>query len=150
MSLNKFWVLVLGKEAWHAAVHEIGKDMTKRLNWSDHFYQLGVSSTGISGISYITYLAWVRHDPTQRAQEFGVYFCQLSFVIRRRQLQGVFYHQYFHILHVRGWAHICCQGRPSCIPVHIYDECQGHMGEAWIVSVSKFSKNNILYFLRIY
>ena len=33
MSLNKFWEIVKGREAWHAAVHGVAKSQTRLSNW---------------------------------------------------------------------------------------------------------------------
>ena len=35
MSLNKFWVLVMNREAWHAAVHGVQKSWTRQSNWTE-------------------------------------------------------------------------------------------------------------------
>ena len=48
MSLSKLRELVIGKEAWHARVHE--SDMTEWLNWTEDTYGVMVELQNISKI----------------------------------------------------------------------------------------------------
>ena len=38
MNLSTFWDLIIDREAWHAAVHGVGKNQTEWLNWTEEFY----------------------------------------------------------------------------------------------------------------
>ena len=35
ISLNKFWELVMGREAWHTAIHAVAKSQTRVSNWTE-------------------------------------------------------------------------------------------------------------------
>ena len=53
MSLSKFRVLVMGKEAWRAAVHGVTKSQTWQSNWNETF-----SKYARSLFSYLLHFSW--------------------------------------------------------------------------------------------
>ena len=38
MSLSEFWVLVMDREVWHAAVHGVAKSPTRLSDWTERMY----------------------------------------------------------------------------------------------------------------
>ena len=40
MSLSELWELMMDREAWHAAVHEVAKTQTQLSNWTELRFNL--------------------------------------------------------------------------------------------------------------
>ena len=54
MSLSKLWVLVMNREAWHAAVHGVSESRTRLRDWTELNWTVGQSRTRSTG----SYQCW--------------------------------------------------------------------------------------------
>ena len=64
MSLGEFWELVMDREAWRAAVHEIAKNWTRLSNWTEVNTVKGFGIVNEAEVDVFLELSCFPDDPT--------------------------------------------------------------------------------------